>query len=271
MRRFGWGALVSVWLAGLWGCGGGARSVAPPAPAARGAARFDVDVKTGKVTVSNAATGRAVYTGSAVSFTSSDLLSVGGDAGKRLIRVQAVNASGETWGSSPVNLVVSGIETADTARVRANTRVTTLAGSGVSGLADGYRTAAQFRAPSAIALGQGPNAGAIFVPDQDRHVIRRIEADGMVSTIAGAAGTAGSADGVGAAATFNFPTGVATDSNGNIFVADQSGCRVRRITPQYEVTTIAGTGVIGSLDGTGDTATLGSPTGVACSPDGNRI
>ena len=271
MQRFGWALAALTVSVGLGGCGGGTKSPTPPALTTQGVARFDVDVATGKVTISKLDTTRAVYSGSAVSFTSSDLISVGGDAGKRLIRVTAKNNSGEAWGSSPVRMVVSGIENASMARVRESIRVTTLAGSGDPATLDGLGSAARFNSPYGIAAGQGAGAHGLFVGEFYGHVIRRAEVSGAVTTVAGSPGVTAFADGTGTAARFNTPNCIATDAVGNIFVADNGNNRIRRITPAYEVTTIAGTGVDGTANGSGDVATLSSPAGIACSADGNRV
>lgn len=271
MRQFIVVFAVLPFMFSLSGCGGGSKPPAAPAPVQRGQARFSVDVATGKVTITKLAATRAVYSGSAVSFTSSDLLSVGGDAGKRVVRVTAANNSGEAWDPSSVNLVVSDIETADAARVRENVRVSTLAGNGSSTEVDGMGTAASLRQPWGVTIGAGPSAGALFVSDYAGQTIRRIEADGMVRTVAGGANTMAFADGTGTMARFASPAGLAIDSQGNLFVADYDNNRVRRITPQGQVTTIAGNGFAGSTNGAGDIATLSLPMGLACSADGRRI
>jgi len=233
-----------------------------------------VDVRTGKVTVTPveepSRQGRAVLTGGAVSLISSDLLSVGGDSGKRLIRVTIRDNTGEGL-APPTRLVISDLVNTPTVDYKGNTSVRTLAGSGVAGTANGYRTAASFNAPISVAGGRGPNSLSFFIADNANHAIRVIRADGMVETFAGLVGTAGFADGVGTSARFSGPHQVAVDGSGNIFVADTSNRRVRRITPLGEVTTIAGTGVTGSTDGAGNVATFGALAGIAVTADGNRI
>ena len=146
--------------------------------------------------------------------------------------------------------------------------VTTLAGTaGRAGSADGTGAAARFSLPSAVATDADGN---VYVVDRSNHTIRKITPAGVVTTLAGTAGSSGSADGTGAAARFNFPLGVATDVNGNVYVADQSNNTIRKITPAGVVTTLAGTaGTSGSADGTGAEARFDKPEGVATDVSGN--
>lgn len=133
--------------------------------------------------------------------------------------------------------------------------VTTLAGSpGNPGTTDGVGPNARFSAPQGISADP---FGNIYVADSANNTIRKIACDGTVSTFAGQAGVAGSADGTGSAALFNFPESLATDADGNIYVTDSFNETIRRITPGAVVTTVAGTpGVIGSADGTGSAASF---------------
>src|SRR5437773_76309 len=136
--------------------------------------------------------------------------------------------------------------------------VTTLAGTpGVHGSADGTGSAAQFWQPWRIAV---DSAGIVYVADQANSTIRKITPAGVVTTIAGAAGMFGSADGSGSAARFNAPDGIAVDSSGNLYVADTLNSTIRKITSTGVVTTLAGTpGGIGSADGTGSAARFNYP------------
>jgi hypothetical protein len=143
--------------------------------------------------------------------------------------------------------------------------VTTLAGSGGQGSADGTGTAATFWSPSGVAT---DFSGNVYVTDTGNNKIRKITTGGVVTTLAGS-GTAGSADGTGTAATFNAPFGVATDSSGNIYVADSGSNKIRKVTPAGVVTTLAGSGAQGSADGTGYAATFSFPYGVATDSSGN--
>jgi sugar lactone lactonase YvrE len=142
--------------------------------------------------------------------------------------------------------------------------VTTLAGSGGQGFADGNGTAAAFSGPFDVAIGPG---GHLWVADRGNHRIRKVTPIGQVTTLAGSA-TAGFADASGAAAKFNLPSAVAVDASGWAVVADANNHRIRRISPQGTVTTLAGTGAQGWLDGSGGQAQFSAPMGIALDPGG---
>lgn len=138
--------------------------------------------------------------------------------------------------------------------------VTTLAGGGTGAKTDGIGTSATFHSPKGIAC-DGPN---LYVADTNNYAIRKIViASREVSTLAG--GIGGNADGTGAAARFNWPTGVAV-SGGTLFVADYFNNSVRQLDiATGVVTTFAGstTGASGSVDGIGTAARFHYPQGVA--------
>lgn len=141
--------------------------------------------------------------------------------------------------------------------------VSTFAGSSV-GTADGAGTAAQFNCPAGVALDA---AGNIYVGDDSNHRIRKITPAGVVSTLAGS--SVGSANGVGTAAQFNDPAGVAVDPSGNVYVAEGAGNRIRKVTPAGVVTTLAGSGATGVADGVGTAAQFSKPLGIAVDNEGN--
>jgi NHL repeat len=146
--------------------------------------------------------------------------------------------------------------------------VTTLAGSpGVSGYTDGTGAAARFASPGGLTA---DSAGNVYVADTGNDVIRKIAPGGVVTTLAGKAGAAGSTDGTGAAARFTAPWGVAADSSGNVYVADTYSATIRKITPAGVVTTLAGmAGMTGSVDGSGAEARFDAPQAVAAGSAGN--
>jgi len=137
--------------------------------------------------------------------------------------------------------------------------VTTLAGNGISALADGTSEMASFYNPSGIAVDK---QGNVYVADEYNNAIRKISPLGEVTTLAGN-GKSGSADGIGDKASFNYPAAVATDLLGNIYVADHSNHKIRKVTADGSVSTLAGTGLIGSLNGLGTSASFYDPSGIA--------
>ncbi|MDP6794196.1 MAG: immunoglobulin domain-containing protein [Verrucomicrobiota bacterium] len=143
--------------------------------------------------------------------------------------------------------------------------VSTLAGSGSAGSADGLGADAQFSVPLGMALDSSEN---VYVADAINNKIRKITPEGLVSTLAGS-GAAGSADGLGADAQFSFPWGVTLDSFENVYVADVGNHKIRKITPEGVVTTLAGSGSKGSADGPGGDAQFAYPSGIALDSSGN--
>jgi MBG domain/MBG domain (YGX type)/Immunoglobulin I-set domain/Immunoglobulin domain/NHL repeat/Linear amide C-N hydrolases, choloylglycine hydrolase family len=147
--------------------------------------------------------------------------------------------------------------------------VTTLAGSpGVVGSADGTGSAARFQGPQGLAVDSGGN---LYVADTNNRTIRKVvSSTGVVTTVAGLAGNSDSADGLGSLARFNFPSGVAVDSEGNLLVADTENHAIRKILPSGSVSTLAGlAGSSGGADGTGSAARFDSPSDVAVDSSGN--
>lgn len=142
--------------------------------------------------------------------------------------------------------------------------VTTLAGTGgVAGAMDGRGASARFNLPSALTA---DGNGSLYVTDYGNQLIRRVEVStGAVTTIAGMIGMAGSTDGLGAAARFDRPQGIATDGAGTLFVADTGNHTIRRVDASTgAVTTLVGTaGMAGSTDGSGSAARFNNPYGVA--------
>ena len=185
--------------------------------------------------------------------------------------------------------------------------VSTIAGNGLSGWADGAGTSAIFNGPRGVA---SDNAGVIYVADTWNNCIRTITPLGQVATLSVSGGgfyfphgvatdgagrlfvgdtynevvrvvflsngtmtsfagqTGGWADGIGTGAAFNKPMQINFDGNGNLLVADQSNARIRMITPQRVVTTLAGNGAASYWDDYGTAALMFGPSGVAANSAG---
>ena len=146
--------------------------------------------------------------------------------------------------------------------------VSTFAGmAGVTGSMDGTGAAAQFNAPIGVAVDSSDN---VYVADSGNNTVRKITPGGVVTTLAGLAGSAGSMDGTGSGARFNGPRAVAVDSAFNVYVADTFNHTIRKITPGGSVTTVAGLASNpGSTDGTGSAARFRDPKGIAVDTAGN--
>lgn len=141
--------------------------------------------------------------------------------------------------------------------------VTTLAGSGSAGYLDGSGTAALLNQPIGLAL----HKGILYVTECNQR-IRKITLDGAVSTLAGS-GVIGYLDGSGDTAKFSSPWGIALDEADNVYVVERGSNHVRKITPSGVVSTLAGSGVSGYLDGTGTTAQFNTLGDVAVDISGN--
>ena len=146
--------------------------------------------------------------------------------------------------------------------------VTTLAGlAGNTGSGDGAGNNARFNHPSGVTV---DSAGNIYVADRLNQTIRKVTSGGVVTTLAGLAGSYSSVDGTGSAARFWAPSGVAVDNAGNVYVADGGNSEIRKVTSGGVVTTLAGlAGNKGSADGTGSDARFNYPFGVAVDSAGN--
>ena len=169
----------------------------------------------------------------------------------------AVDAAGNIYVSDKNNHKIR--------KIGSDGNVSTLAGSGKSGSANGTDTTASFQFPAGLAI---DDAGNIYVADQGNHCIRKINTAGVVTTIAGT-GTKGAADGAATSATFNNPSGLAIDAAGNIYVADQGNNKIRVISTTGTVSTFAGSGSLGFIDGAASTARFNAPTAVAVDKQGN--
>jgi len=167
------------------------------------------------------------------------------------------NATGSGTNSPPSLLVVA----------KFLTMATLVGGAGNTGSSNGIGSNARFWAPSAVAV---DSAGNVYVADTYNSTIRKITPQGIVSTVAGLAGSIGSADGTVGTARFFWPSGVAVDSTDNIYVADTYNSTIRKITNSTGVMTLAGlAGNVGSTNGTGSGARFNYPYGIAVDTAGN--
>ena len=160
------------------------------------------------------------------------------------------------------NLFVADTWNSRIRKVTPEGEVSTLAG-GIQGFADSIGNAAQFDCPRGITIDK---AGNLYVADTINHRIRKVTPKGEVSTLAGS--TAGFADGIGSAAQFYYPDGIAIDATGNLYVADTFNHRIRKVTPKGEVSTLAG-GTAGFADGIGSAAQFHFTNGIAIDAAGN--
>lgn len=155
--------------------------------------------------------------------------------------------------------------------------VTTLAGNGIPGAADGMGAVAQFNYPGSVAV---DGFGNLYVADTANNTIRKMTLTGTnwtVNTLAGQPGLAGSTDGSGSAALFYDPEAIAVDYQGNLYVADTYNNTIRKISTNGVVATIAGLPQFdtfgnplgGDADGTGSAALFNYPEGIAVDTGGN--
>ncbi len=167
----------------------------------------------------------------------------------------AIDSSGNVYVADTVNHKIRKIDSSG--------NVTTFAGSS-SGFADGSGTNAQFNNPKGISI---DSSGNVYVADTLNHKIRKIDSSGHVTTVAGS--SSGFADGNVTTAQFNLPQGVDVDNNGNIYVADSSNHKIRKIDNFGNVTTLAGSGTDGFADGNATTAKFNVPYAVTVDNNGN--
>lgn len=163
------------------------------------------------------------------------------------------------------NIIVADTHNNKIRKITPSGMVSTVAGTGVAGNSDGNASTATFNIPRGVAVDASDN---IYVVDSFDHKIRKISPAGMVSTFAGS-GSQGTTDGTGTAASFNTPLKIAIDASGNIFVTDYGNHKIRKISPTGVVTTFAGSGTQGNLDGSGTSAQFHLPAGICVDHLGN--
>ena len=198
-------------------------------------------------------TNSSTYSGvtSNILMVSSTTLAMSGDQ----FRCVTSNTNGSTT-SSALSLTVS------------TTGMSTLAGwPSAAGFLDGTGSSARFDSDGGIRL---DSAGNIYVADSVNNAIRKVTPTGVVTTLLGSSGNAGSTDGALATASINGPGGVAVDSSGNVYIADSLNYTIRKITPSGTVSTLAGSaGLKGKTDGVGTAARFEDPENLAVDASGN--
>lgn len=152
-------------------------------------------------------------------------------------------------------------------KVLSDGQVITLSGTGQPGFRDGSPASAQFHYPTDLTL---DISGNIYVADYYNHRIRQINFNGQTSTVAG--GDPGFKDGVGSEAKFYSPQGITVDHQGNLYVSDSWNHRIRKISPERQVSSLAGLGRLlvnggGFADGDSNQALFDEPRGLAIGPD----
>ena len=141
-------------------------------------------------------------------------------------------------------------------QVSTDGRVTTFAGTGNFGTSDGVGIRATFGNPTGIEVDE---FGNLYIAEHLTHTIRKIDTKGVVSTIAGIPYIPGEEDGQGREAQFFRPYGLTLDNQGNILVADEWNHKIRRVTPEGVVTTVAGIGEVDLINGTAQEAAFNFP------------
>ena len=151
-------------------------------------------------------------------------------------------------------------------RVDLDGTVKTIAGTGNFGSSNAQGLAATFGNPTGIELDA---FGNLYVADHLTHIIRKIDNRGIVTTIAGIPYIPGGEDGFGREAQFWRPYGLTLDNDGNILVADEWNHKIRRVTPEGQVTTVAGSGDVGIINGAADIASFNYPWDMTVDAENN--
>ncbi|PAW93131.1 hypothetical protein CKK33_06340 [Mucilaginibacter sp. MD40] len=163
------------------------------------------------------------------------------------------------------NLYVSDSYNCSIRKITPDGMVTTIAGSGSIGGANGTETGASFYAPAGLAIDA---AGNLYVADLGNNLIRKVTPAGVVTTFAGS-GNAGYTDATGTDASFSAPSALAMGSDGSLYVADSGTGLIRKVTPGGVVTTLAGNHTQGYTNAVGTSASFNSPSGIAIDATGN--
>ncbi|MBL9174493.1 MAG: SMP-30/gluconolactonase/LRE family protein [Verrucomicrobiales bacterium] len=137
------------------------------------------------------------------------------------------------------------------------------------GSRDGIGIEARLNSPNGVGMG---DSGELWIADTGNSLLRRVRADGTVTTVAGLAGVAGITDGTGAEALFSSPSGVVVAPDHLVYVTDKGAHTLRRCTLEGQVTTLAGTPRrSGTADGLGSEARFNQPDGILLDRDGTLL
>jgi sugar lactone lactonase YvrE len=260
---------------GLTGCGGGSGGTSPQQPPNPSPIATDFSIGG---TLSGLATGASVRVINGIEHLS--LIADGNFSfATRLASGAAYSVTVDLQPATQVCVVSHGsgsVAQADVSDVQISCSTPTAGTATVSlfagdmgghGNADGVGASARFRGPLGVV--SDPATGTLWVTDGSNHTIRRVDAKGAVTTIAGNAHVIGNADGPGSQALFSVPAGIARDGAGNLYVCDLGSHVIRKIATDGTVSTVAGlANVAGTADGAGSTARFRGPQGIAVAPDG---
>ncbi len=194
--------------------------------------------------------------------------------------ISTVSGSGNlgTYGSGPSdiavdaagNLIIAGIGGNRVFKIKPSGALSTFAGNGTYGYSGdgGPATSAQLGAPTGVSVDA---AGNLFIADTGNNRVRKVMPNGVITTVAGMEIPVFGGDGGPAtSAILNSPTGVALDAAGDLYIADSFNQRIRKVTPDGIINTVAGGGTLGPGDGgPAISARLQSPSGIAIDAAGN--
>jgi sugar lactone lactonase YvrE len=171
------------------------------------------------------------------------------------------------------NLLIADYANNRIRKVATNGTITTIAGNGNAGFGgdSGPATLAQINLPRGLAMDA---AGNLFIADTSNHRVRKVSTNGTITTVAGNGFSGFSGDnGPATSASLTFPSGLAVDPAGNLFIADTANQRIRKVAPNGNITTIAGTGFeqFSGDGGPAVSAGLRNPSGVTIDPNGNVV